>query len=89
MGMRIGFYPDECAEDLPGVVVPGSGTKSVAGRDPAPSKERHSTTNRFQLLSLDGTAESDEYENGLEEAWMVSVGRMKSLSDTVVDGRLL
>jgi ribosomal protein L14 len=57
-GMRIAFYPDECAEPL---------AKVTPKRDmhPAPNKPV-SRPNRFQLLSLDGTEneeEEDDYEN--------------------------
>ena len=58
-GMRISFYPDECAEPLPRVPAPAS----VKTENQAPPKKRHSHPNRFQLLSLDGTEdETDEFE---------------------------
>ncbi|KAF4210116.1 hypothetical protein CNMCM8927_003381 [Aspergillus lentulus] len=52
-GMRIGFYPDECAgllSELP------SGPKREV--QPA-SKKSLSASNRFQLLSLDGSGDDD------------------------------
>ncbi|KNG81903.1 hypothetical protein ANOM_009337 [Aspergillus nomiae NRRL 13137] len=52
-GMRIAFYPDECAEPLVKL------TNGLKKESQVPSKKSVSVLNRFQLLSLDG-AEEDE-----------------------------
>jgi hypothetical protein len=52
-GMRIGFYPDECAGILSKL---SSGPKREV--QPA-SKKSLSASNRFQLLSLDGSGDDD------------------------------
>ncbi|GFF30731.1 LON peptidase N-terminal domain and RING finger protein 2 [Aspergillus udagawae] len=52
-GMRIGFYPDECA-GLPSKL-PAGPKREVQ----PPSKMSLSASNRFQLLSLDGSGDDD------------------------------
>ncbi|KOC17226.1 putative ATP-dependent protease (CrgA) [Aspergillus flavus AF70] len=55
-GMRIAFYPDECAEPLSKL------TNGLKKESQVPSKKSVSALNRFQLLSLDG-AEEDETDH--------------------------
>ncbi|RJE25586.1 hypothetical protein PHISCL_02053 [Aspergillus sclerotialis] len=67
-GMRIAFYPDECAEPLPKLPAPVPAPAKTENQ--APPKKHHSHPNRFQLLSLDGTEdENDDFE---EEHIMVN-----------------
>ncbi|OGM40741.1 hypothetical protein ABOM_010909 [Aspergillus bombycis] len=64
-GMRIAFYPDECAEPLTKVA---NGLKKESQ---VPSKKSVSVLNRFQLLSLDG-AEEDETDHDHGQAGLDS-----------------
>ncbi|OXV05594.1 hypothetical protein Egran_06638 [Elaphomyces granulatus] len=56
-GMKINHYPDECAEPLPKV-------HSISRKDnPPPTKKVERLTNRFQMLYMDGSGDSDDDEN--------------------------
>ena len=58
-GMRIAFYPDECAEPLPKL------TNGLKKESQVPSKKSVSALNRFQLLSLDGVEEDEtDHDHG-------------------------
>lgn len=65
-GMKIGFYPDECAGPLPKVQTP---PKSEIA---APMKKADPLVNRFQILSVDGADDSGD-EDG-EPASYASFG---------------
>ncbi|KAE8380729.1 hypothetical protein BDV26DRAFT_279348 [Aspergillus bertholletiae] len=64
-GMRIAFYPDECAEPLVKL------SNDLKKEPQAPSKKSVSALNRFQLLSLDG-AEEDENDHDHGQAGLDS-----------------
>ncbi|KAL6238764.1 hypothetical protein BDW75DRAFT_6943 [Aspergillus navahoensis] len=57
-GMKIAFYPDECAEPL---TKPPTGPK----RDAPASKKPATLPNRFHLLSVDGSEEEEGEEHAL------------------------
>ncbi|PGH16652.1 hypothetical protein AJ80_05154 [Polytolypa hystricis UAMH7299] len=60
-GMKIEYYPDECAEPLPRAQPPRK--KKIS----PPAKRLDSTINRFQMLNMDGTddgSDDDELANG-------------------------
>lgn len=66
-GMKIGFYPDECAGAFPKVPLPAPAPPKTEFKV-LPPKKRVSQVNRFQLLSLDGAEEEgDSYEDSLGE----------------------
>jgi hypothetical protein len=56
-GMRIAFYPDECAAPLARVL---SGPK----REAQASKKHAPLPNRFHLLSIDGSEDDENDEHG-------------------------
>jgi hypothetical protein len=58
-GMKISYYPDECAEPLPKIrVMPkGEATLSI--------KKTDRTANRFQMLYTDGSSDSDDDEKNV------------------------
>ncbi len=58
-GMRIEWYPDECAQPLPKT----QHVPKKQDRAPPPSKRASALMNRFQMLNLDG----DGTEDGSEE----------------------
>lgn len=62
-GMKIEWYPDECAQPLPKVQHP---PKKENG--PAPPKKLNPMVNRFQMLNMDGTEDGSEEDepDGLE-----------------------
>ena len=54
-GMRIEWYPDECAQPLPKVqIAPKKETVQQPPEKPQPSM------NRFQMLNMDGTEDGSE-----------------------------
>ena len=53
-GLKIDFYPDECAQPLPAT----QRTPKATNAKPA-LKPKNSMVNRFQLLNMDGTEDSD------------------------------
>lgn len=55
-GMKIAFYPDECAEPL--VKMP------IAPKKDAPLKKPAPLPNRFHLLSVDGSEDEESEEHG-------------------------
>jgi len=56
-GMKINHYPDECAEPLPKV-------PTISRKDnPPPTKKAERLANRFQMLYMDGSGDSDDDEN--------------------------
>ena len=58
-GIRIEWYPDECAQPLPKVPFhPKKATKDTAG-----AKSASTTLNRFQLLNMDGSDRDTSTEN--------------------------
>ena len=59
-GMRIEWYPDECAQPLPK-------TQHVPKREiaPQPAKKPNLMVNRFQMLNMDGM--EDEDDDGSDE----------------------
>ncbi|KAL3474841.1 hypothetical protein BJX99DRAFT_170426 [Aspergillus californicus] len=64
-GMKIAFYPDECAESL--AKIP-TGPKKVREKEkdtPAASKKPVKLPNRFHLLALDGSEDEDEDHHGV------------------------
>ena len=63
-GMRIEWYPDECAQALP--KTPSIPKKTVK---PAGTKKPPNVLNRFQMLNMDGSAEdsSTEGDDGLSD----------------------
>jgi len=58
-GMKIEWYPDECAQPLPKVQHPPKKENT-----PAPSKKLNPMVNRFQMLNMDGTEDGSEDEDG-------------------------
>ena len=58
-GLRIEWYPDECAEPLPKL----SFAVKKENRARSPPKKPNVTVNRFQMLKMDG----DGTEDGSEE----------------------
>lgn len=63
-GMKIEWYPDECAQPLPKVQhVPKK--ESV----PVTSKKLNPMVNRFQMLNMDGTEDGseDDEDDAVEE----------------------
>lgn len=55
-GMKIEYYPDECAEPLPKIQhIPRE-------RQPTPAKKLNPVANRFQMLNLDGAEDSSDDE---------------------------
>ncbi|KAE8397260.1 hypothetical protein BDV37DRAFT_61923 [Aspergillus pseudonomiae] len=71
-GMRIAFYPDECAEPLVKL------TNGLKKESQVPSKKSVSVLNRFQLLSLDG-AEEDETDHDHGQAGLDSYHKNTAL----------
>ncbi|KAL4784027.1 hypothetical protein BJX76DRAFT_236441 [Aspergillus varians] len=55
-GMKVAFYPDECAEPL--AKIPSGPKKGPASRKPS------SLPNRFHLLSVDGSEDEENEEHG-------------------------
>ncbi|OJJ01196.1 hypothetical protein ASPVEDRAFT_40750 [Aspergillus versicolor CBS 583.65] len=55
-GMKIAFYPDECAEPLPSI--PTGPKKVAAPKKPIP------LPNRFHLLSMDGSEDEENEDHG-------------------------
>lgn len=63
-GMKIEWYPDECAQTLPKIqYIPKK--ENLA---PPPAKKADAMMNRFQMLNMDG----DDTEEGSEEGEIVS-----------------
>ena len=63
-GMKIEWYPDECAQPLPKIhYVPKK--ENLA---PPPAKKANSMMNRFQMLNMDG----DDTEEGSEDGEILS-----------------
>lgn len=63
-GMRIAFYPDECAAPLPKLPAPVPAPAPAKTENQAPPKKYRSHPNRFQLLSLDG---AEDETDGFQE----------------------
>lgn len=63
-GMRIEWFPDECAQPLP-ELKHASTKENVA--PPSGSKAK-TMVNRFQMLDMDGDETEDSSEDGLEPA---------------------
>lgn len=65
-GMKIEWYPDECARPLPKVQHQPR-KESVA----APAKKSNPMVNRFQMLNMDGSEEgsSEDGESDLAETY--------------------
>lgn len=61
-GMRIEWYPDECAQPLPK-------TQYVLKREsaPQPAKKPNLMVNRFQMLNMDGMEDDDDDDDGSDE----------------------
>lgn len=61
-GMKIEYYPDECAEPLPKI-------QHVARerQQPPPDKKLNPAANRFQMLNLDGAEDSSDDEDEDED----------------------
>ena len=62
-GMKIEWYPDECAQPLPKLHHPPRKENTSA-----PSKKLNPMVNRFQMLNMDGTEDGsgDDEPDGLE-----------------------
>ena len=58
-GLKIDFYPDECAQPLPVI----QRTPKTTNAKPA-LKEKNSMVNRFQLLNMDGTEDGSSSDEG-------------------------
>ena len=58
-GMRIEWFPDECAQPLPKL-------HYVPRREitPLPAKKLNPMVNRFQMLNIDGTEDGSEEDDG-------------------------
>ena len=63
-GLKIEWYPDECAQPLPKVQHPPKKESSAP-----PSKKLYPMVNRFQMLNMDGTEDGSEEDepDGLGE----------------------
>lgn len=61
-GMRIEWYPDECAQPLPETVY--ASMKENAA--PPPERNSKKGVNRFQMLDMDGDGTEDGSEDNLE-----------------------
>ncbi|KAI9368819.1 hypothetical protein BJX61DRAFT_194964 [Aspergillus egyptiacus] len=59
-GMKIGFYPDECAEPL--WKIPTGPKKATSAPSKKPAKV---VPNRFHLLALEGSEDEDDHRGGL------------------------
>jgi hypothetical protein len=55
-GMKISYYPDECAGPLPKA-------RTISKSEAAPIKKTDRPANRFQMLYLDGANDSDDDEH--------------------------
>ena len=56
-GMRIEWYPDECAQPLPK-------TESLSKKEnTTPAKKLSPMVNRFQMLNIDGTEDGSDSAN--------------------------
>lgn len=62
-GMKIEYYPDECAEPLPKI------QRTPRERQPQPVKKLNPAANRFQMLNIDG-ADDDTGDEGEDEDGM-------------------
>lgn len=69
-GMKIEYYPDECAEPLPKI------RHAPRERQPPPAKKSNPATNRFQMLNLDGAEDDsgDEDDDAEDEGSYPSFG---------------
>lgn len=56
-GMKIEYYPDECAKPLPKI------QQVPRERPPPPAKKLNPAANRFQMLNLDGADDSSDDED--------------------------
>lgn len=75
-GMRIEWYPDECAQPLPRIQ--HAPKKENA---PQPTKKVNPMVNRFQMLNMDGTEDGDEASSDEESTDALSaLGRFSPIN---------
>ena len=71
-GLRIDWYPDECAQPLP---KPQFNFKKE-NRAPSPAKRATPAPNRFQMLVMDGTEDSSSEDDETTNAVLYGMNNM-------------
>lgn len=71
-GMKIEWYPDECAQPLPKIQYLSKKENMV----PPPAKKANAMMNRFQMLNLDGDGTEDGSEEDNEATILSDISSM-------------
>ena len=72
-GLKIEWYPDECAQPLPKVQHPPK-RENI----PVPSKKSNPMVNRFQMLNMDGTEDGSGDDDADELEGYTPIGHTAS-----------